>query len=328
MRYRRLGNSGLLISAIGLGTNNFGSRMDADDAREVLDACVDLGINFVDTADIYSRGVSEEYIGSAIEGRRDQFVLATKVGMRFADEPNGAGLSASHIKDSVEGSLRRLRTDYIDLYQTHIVDPLTPIEETLRALDDLVREGKVRYIGCSNYMAWEMTQAIHISRQYGWAQFVTAQPEYSMLVRDVEHELLHACTVYDVGILPYFPLAAGFLTGKYQRGQELPEGARLTIGPERMRQSRLTDENFEILESLRRFAESRGRTMVDLAFAWLLARPEVRSVIAGASNPDQLAQNAAACEWDLSDEDMAEIEEILPNTPGKGVGNLTARRGL
>ncbi len=326
MKYRRLGNTGLLISATGLGTNNFGGRMDAAATADVLNACLDAGVNFVDTSDTYTSGVSEEYIGRAITGHRDEFVLTTKVGMRFEEGPNETGLSAAHIKRSIEGSLRRLGTDYVDLYQVHIVDPLTPIEETLRALDDLVTAGKVRYIGCSNYMAWEMVEAIQVSRRHGWAEFVSNQPEYSMLVRDADHELIHACSKYGAGILPYYPLAGGFLNGKYRRGETMPGEERLTTGPQAMRDRRLTDANFHVLDGLEGFARERGHSLLELAFAWLLGHPEVSSVIAGASNPDQLRQNAAACEWELTGDEMRELNEMLPNNPGRGVGSLAQRR--
>ena len=209
----------------------------------------------------------------------------------------------------------------------HIVDPLTPVEETLRALDDIVAAGKVRYIGCSNFMAWEMVEAIHVSRRNGWVEFVSNQPEYSMLKRDVEAELIHSSSKYNTGILPYFPLASGFLTGKYKRGADLPEGTRLA-GTQRMADAQLTDANFDVLEALESFAGEHGHTMVELAFGWLLGHPEVSSVIAGATRIEQIEQNAKAADWDLTEEEMAELDAILPGSPGPGVGNLPRRRTL
>lgn len=330
MKYRRLGSSGLLVSTIGLGTNNFGEmlgRMDYESAKSALDACRDNGINFIDTSDSYSGGISEDFIGRAVKDYRKDVIIGTKAGMPWAGGPNRDGLSAGHLKYSVDESLRRLQTDYIDLYQMHIVDPLTPIEETLRALDDIVAAGKVRYIGCSNFMAWEMVEAIHVSRRNGWVEFVSNQPEYSMLKRDVEAELIHSSSKYDTGILPYFPLASGFLTGKYKRGADLPEGTRLA-GTQRMADAQLTDANFDVLEALESFAGEHGHTMVELAFGWLLGHPEVSSVIAGATRIEQIEQNAKAADWDLTEEEMAELDAILPGSPGPGVGNLPRRRTL
>ena len=330
MKYRRLGSSGLLVSTIGLGTNNFGEmlgRMDYESAKATLDACREHGINFIDTSDSYSGGISEEFIGRAVKDHRQDVIIGTKAGMPWAGGPNRDGLSAAHLKYSVDQSLKRLQTDYIDLYQMHIVDPLTPIEETLRALDDIVTAGKVRYIGCSNFMAWEMVEAIHVSRRYGWPEFVSNQPEYSMLKRDVEVELIHSSAKYSTGILPYFPLASGFLTGKYRRGADLPGGTRLA-NAQQMADARLTDANFDVLEQLETFAGEHGHSMVELAFAWLLGHPEVSSVIAGATRIEQIAQNAAASEWELTSEEMAEVDGILPGGPGAGVGNLPRRRSL
>lgn len=231
MKYRRLGASGLEVSEIGIGTNNFGGRLDADQSATVVHSALDNGINLFDTANIYSHGVSEEYLGKALATRREQAVVATKFGMQWADGPHGKGGSRKHIMDSVEGSLKRLRTEYIDLYQIHRQDPETPVDETLRALDDVIKSGKVRYIGCSNYDAWRISDAIWTSEHLGLARFVSSQPEYSMIVRDIETDILPACANYGLGILPYFPLAHGFLTGKYKRGQDVPEGTRLALTP-------------------------------------------------------------------------------------------------
>ncbi len=310
MKYRRLGASGLEVSETGIGTNNFGGRLDADQSAAVVHAALDHGINLFDTANIYTHGVSEEYLGKALKGRRSEALIATKFGMLWEEGPHGKGASRKHIMDSLDGSLKRLGTDHVDLYQVHRQDPDTPIEETLRALDDVVRAGKVRYIGCSNYDAWRIADAMWTSEHRGLARFVSAQPEYSMVVRDIEAEILPACERFGLGILPYFPLAHGLLTGKYSRGEEVPEGTRLALTPA-AQSRRLTDQNFDALDRLDSFVSERGHSLVELAFAWLLAHGAVSSVIAGASNPQQVAQNAAAADWVLSAEEMTELEELL-----------------
>ena len=314
MKYRHLVNSGLEVSEIGLGTNNFGGRMDAGQADSVINAAIDLGINLIDTADIYSHGVSEEYIGRAVgdkTGKRESVLIATKFGMQWDDGPHGVGGSRKRVMDGVEGSLRRLQTDYIDLFQFHRPDPNTPISETLQAMDDLVRDGKVRYIGNSNFAAWQIADASWVATTEHLTQFVSAQPEYSMLVRNIESEIVPACHRYGLGILPFFPLAMGVLTGKYKRGADIPDGTRLAGMPAERRDGRLTDSNFGVIEQLEPWARDRGHSLLELAFAWLLATPEVSSVIAGASNPEQLAQNARACEWVLSSEEKAEVDGML-----------------
>ena len=313
MRYRNLGRSGLEVSVIGLGTNNFGTNpgfpfhKDQDTARAVIDRALDLGVNLIDTANSYGDGKSEEYIGRALKGKRHQAVLATKVHSRRAEGPNRAGSSRKHIFEEIEGSLKRLDTDYVDLYQLHGWDPVTPTDETMRALDDLVRQGKVRYIGCSNFSAWHASEAIWTSRGLGLASLVSAQPAYNMLLRDIESELLPFCQEYGVGILPYYPLAHGFLTGKYRRGEPAPPGSRLTMVEREM----LSDSSFDILDGLEGFSRERGHTVLELAFAWLLARPAVSSVIAGATSPEQIAANASSGEWQLTDQEMAELDQIL-----------------
>ncbi len=314
MKYRHLGNSGLEVSEIGLGTNNFGGRMDADQAAGVLNAAIDLGINLIDTADIYSHGQSEDYIGRALgdkSGKRESVIIATKFGMDWEDGPHGQGGSRKHIMDSVEGSLQRLQIDYIDLYQFHRPDPNTPIEETLNALDDLVRDGKVRYIGNSNFAAWQIADASWTAAREHLTQFVSAQPEYSMLVREIETEIIPACDRFGLGILPYFPLAMGVLTGKYKRGADVLAGTRLSTMPAARQESRLNDGNFSVIEKLEPWAKDHGHTLLDLAFAWQLATPTISSVIAGASNADQLAQNAAASDWVLSADEKAEVDGLL-----------------
>ncbi|MCH2514094.1 MAG: aldo/keto reductase [Dehalococcoidia bacterium] len=310
MKYRHLGNSGLEVSVIGLGTNNFGGRMELKEAREVIFAALDEGINLIDTANIYSHGNSEEIIGRALVDRRDEALLATKFGMQWEDGPHGKGGSRKHVMDSLEGSLKRLQTGHIDLYQMHAQDPETPIEETLRALDDAVRDGKVRYIGLSNFVPWRIADAQWAARHNGFVPFISSQPEYSMLERGVERAVLPVCEHFGLGTLPYYPLAHGFLTGKYRRGKAVPEGTRLALAPA-AQDKRLTDANFDILEQLEVFVEKRGHSTVELAFAWILARKSVGSVIAGASTPDQIRQNAAAAEWELTDNEMEELAGIL-----------------
>ena len=308
MKYRQLGSSGLQVSAIGLGTNNFGRRLDAAATALVVGGALDIGINMIDTSNSYGpRGLSEEFIGRALKGRRPGAIIATKVSSRMAEGPNNAGNSRMHIMAEVENSLRRLDTDYIDLYQIHWSDPNTPIEETLRALDDLVRQGKVRYVGCSNFPAWQVCEAAWTARSLGITAFVSAQPRYSMLYREAETELVPFCQKYGVGILPYFPLENGFLTGKYRRGQSAPEGSRLAGGDRGM----FTDANFDILEGLEAFAQERGHTVLDLAFAWLLANSAVSSVIAGATSVEQVQANAKTADWPLTDDDTAQVNKIL-----------------
>ena len=310
MQYRQLGSTGLRVSTVGLGTNNFGFRMDEESSIRVAKFAVDQGINFFDTANMYGRGLSEERIGKALKGIRKDIIIGTKVGMAMGDGTNDIGASRYHIMQQVEDSLRLLQTDYIDLYQIHRPDPNTPIEETLRTLDDLVHQGKVRYIGGSNYNGWQTAEAVLKARSLGLAEFVTMQPEYNMLNRSIETELLPFCDKYNIGILPYYPLASGFLTGKYLQGQEAPEGTRLA-GNERAKENTLTDNNFSILSKLSKFAEDRGHPMVELAIAWLLAKPAVSSVIAGATKEEQVTANVKASDWDLTESDMEELDTLL-----------------
>ena len=338
MNYRKLGSSGILVSEIGLGTNNFGRRLDYSESEEVINHALDSEINLLDTADMYSNGLSEEYIGKAIKNKRDQVIIASKGGMnpmpsptdtkvaqRVNEGPNKSGLSSVHLKRSVEESLSRLDTDYIDLYQTHIFDPYTNQEETLRALDDLISAGKIRYIGCSNYMAWELVEGIHISKRYGWSEFTTIQPEFSMFEREPESELVHACDKYNVGILPYFPLASGFLTGKYKR-DSIPEGGRLSGGGHSAWSEKwLTEENFNTIENLEKWASNKGITMVQLAFAWLLTKKSVSSVIAGATSKAQIDSNITGSGIKLNEEEIIEINKLLPKRNEAGVGNILRR---
>ena len=310
MQYRQLGSTGLRVSTVGLGTNNFGFRMDEESSLRVAKFAVDQGINFFDTANMYGRGLSEERIGKALKGIRHNVIIGTKVGLEMGDGTNDRGASRYHIMQQVEDSLRLLQTDYIDLYQIHRPDPNTSIEETLSALDDLVHQGKVRYIGGSNYNGWQTAEAVLTARSLGLTEFVTMQPEYNMLNRSIEAELLPFCDKYDIGILPYFPLASGFLTGKYLQGQEAPEGTRLA-GNERAKENTLTDKNFNILSKLSKFAEDRGHPMVELAIAWLLAKPAVSSVIAGATKEEQVTANVKASDWDLTESEMEELDTLL-----------------
>lgn len=307
MEYRQLGRSGLQVSVIGLGTNNFGRQVDRRGTEVVINHALDMGINMIDTSNSYSAGRSEEFIGQALKGKRQRAVIATKVSSRMAEGPNNAGNSRQHITAEVENSLRRLCTDYIDLYQIHWPDPNTPIEETLRTLDDLVHQGKVRYIGCSNFMAWQLCEANWTSKTQGLPSFISVQPKYNILNREIESELAPFCTEYQVGILPYYPLANGFLTGKYHRGSQAPEGTRLAQSDRGM----LTDENFDMLEALEAFASKRGHTVLELAFAWLLANPAVSSVIAGATRAEQVIGNAKTVGWQLTAEELTELRAII-----------------
>jgi aryl-alcohol dehydrogenase-like predicted oxidoreductase len=311
MEFRRLGNSGLVVSVVGLGTNNFGMKLDLDGSREVVHAALDEGITLFDTADSY--GKSEERLGEILEGKRDDVVLATKFGSDSRARGNdngedwGARGSRRYIKRSVESSLRRLRTDWIDLYQMHRPDEATPIEETLSALDDLVREGKVRYLGSSNFTGWQVAEAEWISRSRHLERFVSAQNEYSWLKRDLETDLVPALEHYGVGLLPFFPLASGLLTGKYRRGEAPPQGSRIQAWG---RESVLTDETFDVLEKLEAFAGERDITLLDVAIGGLAAQPAVASVIAGATSREQVVANAAAGSWEPTLADLAALDEI------------------
>ncbi len=310
MELRNLGRSGLRVSAIGLGCNNFGGRIDLEASRKVVHKALDLGITFFDTADVYGgRGGSETCLGRILGERRKEIVLASKFGLPMDDAGTLKGGSRHYIMRAVEASLRRLDTDWLDLYQLHQPDPLTPIEETLRALDDLVRAGKVRYIGCSNLPGWQVVEAEWTARAGGLNAFVSCQDEFSLVVRHIEAELVPAIVRYGLGLLPYFPLASGLLTGKYRAGAALPEGTRLA-NTERLQHRFLTDANWPRVEKLQAFAAARGKTLLELAFSWLLARPAVASVIAGATAPEQVAQNAAAGGWALSTGEIEEIDRL------------------
>jgi aryl-alcohol dehydrogenase-like predicted oxidoreductase len=314
MKLRNLGNSGLKVSAVGLGCNNLGGRLDREGSQKLIPAAIDLGITLFDTADSYPvgrPGVSEELLGEALGARRSQVVIATKFANVMGSGEMMRGGSRRWIMTAVEGSLRRLKTDWIDLYQMHFPDPHTPIEETLRALDDVVRAGKVRYIGCSNFAGWQIATARAVSRELGINAFASDQDEYSILVREVEREIIPAARANGMGFLPYFPLASGLLTGKYQRNAPMPEGARITAA-KIFQDNYLTEENWQIVERLDDFCQTRGKKLLDLAVSWLLANPTVSSVIAGATKAEQLAANVKAAEWQLSADEMAQIDRIAP----------------
>ena len=304
MEKRRIGS--LQVSVAGLGCNNFGWRLNADATASVVHAALDAGVNFFDTADIYGGTRSEEYLGRALRGRREQVVVATKFGMKVDEQRHGA--KPAYVRQAAEDSLRRLGTDYIDLYQLHQPDPETPIAETLVALDELVKAGKVREIGCSNFSAQQIREAEEAAPE-GAARFVSVQNEYSLFHREPEREVLAECERRGLAFSPYFPLANGLLTGKYRAGRPLPQGTRIS-GTERF--GKLLDEvHLQTVEALARFAESRGHTLLELAFSWLLARPVVPSVIAGATSAQQIRSNAAAVGWKLTPADLAEVDRIL-----------------
>lgn len=310
MQLRNLGASGLKVSIIGLGCNNFGMRIDQAQTRMVVDAALDCGVNFFDTADIYGGSKSEVFLGDALKGRRDQAVLATKFANPMGEGAYLRGGARRYIVKAVEDSLKRLHTDHIDLYQMHVPDADTPIDETLRALDDLVRSGKVLYIGNSNFSGWQIADADWTARAGGLERFVSAQNNFSLLERGVEREILPACERFGLGLLPFFPLASGFLTGKYQRGEPPRQGTRLAAWGARGAAA-LSDRNFDRLEALEAWAEQRGRRILDLAFAWLLGHPAVSSVIAGATTPEQVQANARCAEWILTPEEVVEVRALI-----------------
>ncbi len=314
MHYRSLGRAGVKVSVVGLGGNQFGGKVDVDATRRIVHHAMDMGINFIDTSNTYSRGLSEEALSFALSGRWERIVLATKFRYPMGDGPNDRGGSRYHIMNSVEASLRRLRTDHIDLLQMHAWDPETPLEETMRALDDLVASGKVRYIGASNFLAWQMARANDLAEMHGWASMVTIQPHYHMLEREVERELMSYCQAFNIGILPYFPLAGGFLTGKYREGEPPPQGTRGQTSPYVQRY--FTPGNFARVRALTQWAESHGHTMTELAIAWLLAQPHVSSVIAGVTSETQVNDNVKAAEWELSGDELGEVNRILEGHAG------------
>lgn len=315
MRYRSLGNSGLVVSVVGLGCNNFGRRLDTDATRAVVDAAIEAGVTLLDTAESYGGGGrSEEILGEVLTGRRDQVVLATKFGGRGVDMGYGPAAGAkggrSYIMRAAEQSLRRLRTDYIDLYQLHTPDPTTPIEETLTALGELVTQGKVRYIGHSNFSGWQLAEAASAARELGTAAFISAQNHWSLLERGSEAEVVPAAVHYGLGVLPYFPLANGLLTGKVRRGQQPPEGSRLAG-----RRDYITDQKLDKVEALIGWANEHSLSILDVAIGGLAAQPGCSSVIAGATSADQVKANAEAATWLPSAEELTDLDRIVP-APG------------
>jgi len=305
VRTRRLGTDGPEVSVVGLGSNNFGMRVDLEETRAVVDAGLDAGVTLLDTADIYGNlGGSESFLGEVLEGRRNGVVLATKFGGDMGDGTEARG-SRPYIRKAIDGSLKRLRTDYVDLYQYHTPDHITPFEETFGALDELVGEGKVRYVGHSNLHAAQVEEVDALARERGFARPVSAQNQYSLLRREAEEELLPTCERLGIGVLPFFPLASGLLTGKYRRGQPRPEGTRLSD-----RDEVFTEDMFDRLEALERYAEERGSTMLQVAIGGLLGQPAVASVIAGATRPEQVRANVAAAGWELSPEDIAALNAL------------------
>ncbi|RAI99287.1 aryl-alcohol dehydrogenase-like predicted oxidoreductase [Paenibacillus pabuli] len=308
MEYRRLGNSGLRVSALGLGTNAFGKRADEPTSIRIIHAALDQGINFIDTANIYAGTESERIIGQALEGRRENAVLATKAGLPRHEGPNGRGSSRYHLQQELEHSLRRLQTDYVDLYQIHTFDPHTPLDETLRTLDDMVTSGKVRYIGASNYAAWELMKALGTSELKGYVRYISTQTSYSLADRTPELELVPMCLDQGVGIIPYFPLAGGILTGKYNGEAGVPSGSRANTDPAFNRF--LLEHNIKLGEQVSEKAKTYACSPSVLALAWLLARPAVSTVIVGATSTEQLEHNLASLDMKLTNDMIAELDQL------------------
>ncbi|MDP2643621.1 MAG: aldo/keto reductase [Desulfobacterales bacterium] len=309
MRYRRIGKSGLTVSEIGLGGNNFGQRADEKSSLATIRHALALGINFIDTADVYNQGRSEEIVGKAVQAGRSRVIIATKFGHPNSMDPAEQGGSRRYILKAVEASLKRLGTDYIDLYYIHRPDEGTPVEETLRALDDLVAGGKVRYFGCSNFAAWQLCEAVWTSKVHNVNPFIAVQSRYNLIDRDIETELVPCCQTYGVGVIPWAPLAAGFLTGKYRPDRKMPANARLAKSM-KIYDDVLTEANFDKLAALESLAAESGRSILELAVAWLLSRPWVGSVIAGMMTPEQADANVAAAASRLTPDEVARIEKI------------------
>jgi aryl-alcohol dehydrogenase-like predicted oxidoreductase len=313
MKYRKVGRSDILVSEVGLGCNNFVHRSDFDQTRALVHRSLDLGITLFDTADVYGmRGGSEDYLGRILGERRKQVVLATKFGQAMDDEGRLQGASRGYIMTAVEASLRRLRTDYIDLYQLHWPKSDTPVEETLRALDELIQQGKVRRIGASNFNGAQIREAHDAASRHGFSPFISFQSEYSLLARNIEGDVLPAAQASGASVLPYYPLASGLLTGKY-RHDAIPAGSRLA-SPRRPEQRFIAAANWPMIEQLSAFCDARGHTLLELAFSWLLSRPVISSVIAGATRTEQLEQNVASIDWKLDDADLAEIDRITASS--------------
>jgi len=310
-----MGKTGLKVSEICLGTMTFGVQCDEKTSFGILDKAAAAGLDFLDTADAYpvpmklaTSGITEQILGRWLKGKRDRFVVATKCFFPMGEGPRDRGNSRRHIVGSIEASLSRLQTDYIDLYQVHAFDPETPLEETLRALDDLVRQGKARYVGCSNFSGWQIADAAWTARTHGLARFVSAQNHYNLLERGVEAEVAPACDAFGLSLLPYFPLASGLLTGKYRRGEKAPDGTRLGAG--RFGSQYLTERNFDRVEKLDAFARDAGHALLELAISWLASQPAIASVIAGATSPEQVEQNVRAAGWKLAPDEIAKAREL------------------
>lgn len=311
MKYRKLGKSGVLVSELCLGTMTFGKATSKEESLKIIDRFIEDGGNFIDTADVYVGGVSEEIVGEAIKSRRDDIVLATKVRMRVGEKPNDFGYSRKRVMAGVEGSLKRLDTDYIDLYQLHVWDHLTPIEETLRTLDDLITSGKVRYIGCSNFLAWQIMKSLSISERQGYAKFITVQPQYSLINREMDREVMSLCQEEGIGVLPWAPLGGGFLTGKYE-GLEKPTSGRLADAApgEYSWDNKGLERNFIILNSIKEIAAQIGKTPAQVSLNWLLMKEGITSPIFGARTLEQYTENIGAIGWNLSKEHFDELEQI------------------
>jgi aryl-alcohol dehydrogenase-like predicted oxidoreductase len=321
MEYRRLGRTGLMVSELCLGCMTFGRETDEGDSREIISRFLEAGGNFIDTADVYSKGVSEEITGRAIKGVRDDIVLATKVFFPMGDDPNDVGLSRKHVTQGCENSLRRLGTDYIDLYQVHCWDGVTPLEESLSALTDLVRSGKVRYIGVSNFTGWQLMRSLHISEAHGFERFVCLQPQYSLVERNIEREILPVCREEGLGVIPWSPLGGGFLSGKYRRGERPPQGSRIAEAVESMEEHwdrRATERNWNTLNAVGEISEETGRSYAQISLNWLLRQEVVTAPIIGARNVDQLEDNLGATSWELGEEQVArlsgvsDLEDVYP----------------
>jgi aryl-alcohol dehydrogenase-like predicted oxidoreductase len=310
MEFRRLGNSGLKVSEVGLGGNTFGWWANEQLSASIINTAIDAGVNFIDTADVYDRGHSEEYIGRTLKGKRQQVIIATKFGHPMGQAPNERGGSRHYILRAVDSSLKRLQTDYIDLYYMHTPDASTPIEETLSALDSLVKSGKVRYIGCSNFAAWQVSEALWTSKTNRLTAFVVIQQGYNMISRQIEKELVPCCQAHGIGVIPYSPLASGLLTGKYRQGQEPPADSRLSTSVLPGMKRILTEANWDKLSKLEILAKEHGHTLGELAIAWLLAKPWLSSVIAGAHKAEQVTANIAAAAWKLTSEQVSAVDAI------------------
>lgn len=318
MEYTNVGRSGVKVSRLCLGAMMFGGATSSEDSIRIIDRALDAGINFFDTANGYNGGKSETLVGEALEGKRHKAVLVTKVASNMGDWPNAGGLSRAHIMNEVDNSLRRLRTDYIDIYMLHRPDYSTPLEETIEAMGDLVKQGKVRYLGMSNYYAWQMTTALWIADRRNMAPVVCSQHLYNIVNRDIELEHLPFCQEYGVGMMAYSPLARGVLTGKYQLNQELPEGSRAARGDARIHESELRDESLEVAMKLKPLAERLGKPMSQLALNWVLGNPIITSVIVGPRTMEQFEDNLGCLDWEIDDEALKEIDSLVP--PGEHTG--------